>query len=82
MTARRPLEDVLAELAAGLPLSGAIRATSAELMLPVEARVVQGPDGLRVETDLPRTRTRTDFDLPISRLLVRLDARPPGGSQW
>ena len=73
---RRPLEDMIGELVEGLvmPEGGAagLRATSVEFTLPVETRVVGGPDGLVVHADMPATRTRTDFDLPLGRLTMRL----------
>jgi len=72
---RRPLEDMIGELVEGLvvPDDGAgLRATSVEFTLPVETRVVGGPNGLVVHADMPATRTRTDFDLPLGRLTMRL----------
>lgn len=81
---RRPLEDMIGDLVAGLTgmpaLDGhAVAATglyptSVEFALPVETRLVGGPDGLVVHADMPSTRTRTDFDLPIGRFTMRLTA--------
>lgn len=77
--ARRPLEDVIGELAEGLlPLGqrGPVRPVDIELALPVEACVDRGPDGPMIIADVPRLHTRTDFDLPIGRLTVRLGEMP------
>lgn len=79
--ARRSLEDMIGDLAGsmiGLPAADAtgLRATSIELTLPVETRVMRGPGGLRVEADMPRTHTRTDFDLPVGRFVLRLESVP------
>lgn len=80
--ARLPLEDLLAELAAGLiALGGAVRASgvvpvSGECDLPVATRVEAGARGPIVTAELPRTQTRTAFDLPLGRLSVRLVAEP------
>ncbi|HEU4820933.1 MAG TPA: hypothetical protein VFS87_07225 [Qipengyuania sp.] len=78
-SARRPLEDMVSEIAGSIvPIAreSAVRPVSVDLALPVEARVDPGPDGLRVIADLPRLHTRTHFDLPIGRLTVRLAAMP------
>lgn len=78
--ARRPLEDVVSEIAGSLlPITedSVVRPVSLDLSLPVEARVDPGPDGLRVIADLPRLHTRTDFDLPVTRLTVSLAAMAP-----
>lgn len=83
MTAsRRPLEDMIGELAEGmlaLPATQAragLRTTGLELTLPVETRVTQGPSGLHIEADMPRTHTRTWFDLPVGRLSLTLAEVP------
>jgi hypothetical protein len=77
--ARRPLEDMVSEIAGSIvPVArnSAVRPVSVDLALPMEARVAPGPEGLRVIADLPRLHTRTHFDLPIGRLTVRLAAMP------
>jgi hypothetical protein len=51
-----------------------VRPVSVEFDLPIETRVVPGPDGLFVRADFPQTRTRTAFDLPLGRLSIRLAA--------
>jgi hypothetical protein len=79
MTARRLLEDLIGELAEGIPVAGDVHATAVEFSLPVETKLAPGRDGLRVHADLPRTRTRTDFDLPVSRLALNLVTCPTGG---
>jgi hypothetical protein len=82
--ARRPLEELLTELASGLigpadqaremmRLTG-VRPVSVEFELPVEASVGAAPHGCMVFVDVPQTRTRTPFDPPIHRLAVRLVA--------
>jgi hypothetical protein len=83
---RRPLEDMIGELVDGLstlPVPGQatiggnrLRLTSVELALPVETRVLDGPSGLVVHADMPTTRTRTAFDLPVNRFVLRLAATP------
>jgi hypothetical protein len=87
---RRPLEDVIGELVDGLaalpPLDGCARdlaglsLTSVELTLPIETRVLGGPAGLVVHADMPALRTRTAFDLPVGRLVMRLSATGTGGA--
>lgn len=82
MTApRRPLDEMLAELVAGLaPLgerdamaSGAgIAPSSVEFDLPVEASVEHRGGQWVVLADSPRTRLRTVFDRPASRLAARI----------
>jgi hypothetical protein len=78
---RRPLEDMISELVEGLftlPTSdiAGVRLSEVEVALPVETRVVGGPSGPVVHADMPSLRTRTDFDLPVGRLVVRLAALP------
>jgi hypothetical protein len=76
---RRPLEDVIGEIVAGLatlPALDRIRLTSIELTLPVETRVLGGPAGVVVHADMPALRTRSDFDLPLNRLMLRLATEP------
>lgn len=87
---RRPLEDVIGELVDGLatlpvlgtdPVDGTrVRLTSIELALPLETRVLGGPGGPVVHADMPTTRTRTDFDLPLGRFVLRLLATPTEGA--
>ena len=77
---RRPLEDMIGELVDGLAtLPGTLRLTNVELTLPVETRVLGGPSGLVVHADMPVLRTRTDFDLPLGRLVLRLGTAPTEG---
>jgi hypothetical protein len=75
---RRPLEDMISELVDGLfdlPTQG-VRLTAVELGLPVETRMVLGPGGPIVHADMPARRTRTEFDLPLGRLVLRLVTMP------
>lgn len=78
---RRSLEDTIGDLAIGLLPQlegGAVRPVSIDLSLPVETRVeADAAVGLRVIADMPRTHTRTDFDLPVGRLTVTLDVAAP-----
>jgi len=83
---RRPLEDVIGELVEGMSVLPALdqrqgdgaglRLTTVELALPIEARVLAGPSGLVVHADMPAMRTRTAFDLPVGRFVLRLVATP------
>lgn len=81
---RRPLEDLLDELVAGLQWPArpeaprSLRLSDVELALPVEMRVRPGPRGPVVHADMPSLRTRTGFDLPVGRLVLRLQASRPG----
>jgi hypothetical protein len=73
--ARRPLEDMIGELAEGLlslKFGGPVRPTGIRFALPVEARF----DGGQVIADVPRLHTRTDFDLPLGRLTLTLAEIP------
>lgn len=83
MTApRRPLDEMLTELVAGLGAFGqrgtsafartGIAPSSVEFDLPVEASVEHRDGQWVVLADSPRTRTRTDFDRPASRLTARI----------
>lgn len=82
---RRPLEEMLVELVDGLSALPAfdgrgspLSVTGIELALPIETRVVHDPGAGGapvVLADLPRTRTRTAFDLPVGRFVLRLSAR-------
>lgn len=81
---RRPLEDLLDELVAGLQalprLQGSsVGVTGVQFSLPVEMRVRPGTHGLVVHADMPALRTRTDFDLPVGRLGLNLAVWAPEG---
>ena len=83
---RRPLEDMIGELVDGMAALPALdqrrsdgtrlRLTGVELALPIEARVLAGPSGPIVHADMPTMRTRTAFDLPVGRFVLRLAAVP------
>lgn len=83
---RRPLEDMITELVDGLSVlptlhgdhrsATPLMVTRVELALPVETRVVGGPQGPVVHADMPTLRTRTAFDLPLSRFVLRLATMP------
>jgi hypothetical protein len=74
--AARRLEDLIADLARGLAPAGieasGIRPVDIEFSLPVEMRIDPAADGPRIVADVPRTRTRTAFDPPLGRLVMRL----------
>jgi hypothetical protein len=75
----RPLSDLIDDLTLGLLASafnggGRLRPESLDVTLPVETRLDDGEGGLVLRTDLPRTRLRTDFDRPIGRLVIHIDA--------
>jgi len=82
MTApRRPLGEMLGELVAGLGAVGVrgaesfatgIAPSSVEFDLPVEASVEHRDGEWVVLADSPRTRLRTAFDRPASRLTARI----------
>ncbi len=83
MTApRRPLDEMLTELVAGLGAIGergasalantGIAPSSVEFDLPVEASVERRDGQWVVLADSPRTRLRTDFDRPASRLMATI----------
>lgn len=82
MTALRRLDEMLAELVAGFGAFGEIGAqalvasgivpSSVEFDLPVEASVERHDGHWVVLADSPRTRLRTDFDRPASRLIARI----------
>jgi hypothetical protein len=76
MTApRRPLGDMLAEVISGtleaLPLARDLRVRDIAVTLPVEFGVRRKGEADEVLGDLPRTVTRTRFDIPPGRLDVR-----------
>lgn len=78
---RRPLADLLVEFAegiGGLARTGeageTLRPVSLECRLPVESVVEFQGDELVLLSDLPATRTRTDFDRPVNRLSFTLEA--------
>jgi hypothetical protein len=75
IAARRPLEDMLGEIAGSLLPQlgdGQLRPVSLNIALPMEAQVANTGDGLRVIADVPRAHTRTDFDLPVGRIAISL----------
>jgi hypothetical protein len=80
----RPLEDLIADLAMGVidhaggkrdrARDTVVRPVSAEFDLPIETRVGLVGGDVIVLADVPRTRTRTAFDLPVGRLILRISA--------
>lgn len=81
--ARRPLEDMIAELAGGvmsIDTGMPVRTTGIELALPVEAFFERGPGGSRIIADVPRLNTRTFFDPPLGRLTLVLGEVPAEAS--
>jgi len=83
-SSRRLLEDLITDLAlgvigpsesgTGMMRQGGVRAVSIEFDLPVEAYVAAADGNLVVLADVPRSRTRTMFDLPLGRLSLKLVA--------
>lgn len=79
---RRPLDEMLTELVIGLGVfaergataiaTTGIAPSSVEFDLPVEASVERRGGQWVVLADSPRTRLRTDFDRPASRLTARI----------
>lgn len=79
---RRPLDEMLTELVAGLGAFGergasafastGIAPSSVEFNLPVEASVEHRDGQWVLLADSPRTRLRTDFDRPASRLAATI----------
>ena len=73
MIARRPMAEMLTEIAEGVSQATAgsgIRAASVEVSLPVDVRFTLGAGGAEIHADLPMLRTRTAFDPMPSRLRV------------
>jgi hypothetical protein len=74
MSARRPLAAVLGDVAAGaLEMASRVPGIGlrrVEITIPLEVAVSRGPGGLQVLGDVPRTVTRTAFDLPPGTLKV------------
>lgn len=79
MSSRRPIDEMLVDLAegfgalrkAGFDANG-VRPSSVEFDLPVEAGVEFRGGRWVVLADAPRTRTRTAFDIPTSRLTATI----------
>jgi hypothetical protein len=70
---RRELWETLVELLVALtPDNDAttLRVTSMHLDLPVELRLRQGSDGLRLLADLPRWRWRAGMSEPLGRMQI------------
>ena len=84
---RRPLDEMLAELVAGLGAIGrrdpesiaaiGVAPRSVEFDLPVEASIEHREGRWVVLADSPRTRLRTAFDRPTSRLMARITLERP-----
>jgi hypothetical protein len=75
---RRPLADLIVDLAAGLGAGrgGRLRPSGARFDLPVETEIELSSDGVLLRADMPRLRTRTAFDRPIGRLVLTIAADP------
>jgi hypothetical protein len=79
MTARRPLGELLGELADGAAAvggDGAVYARSFSISLPIDLRLVVTPSGPQVIGDVPLFITRTAFDPEPARLSVEWHAIP------
>lgn len=81
MNGRRPLAELLGELAEAAALAGigAVRARSLSISLPIDMRVLPSGDGPLVIGDVPLFRTRTAFDPDPARLDVEWHAVPTEG---
>ncbi len=80
MTARRPLGELIAELAgsaAEFAGAGPLRASSVRIGLPIDLRLVSEAGGLVLIGDVPLFRTRTAFDPDPARVEVEWHAVPP-----
>jgi hypothetical protein len=82
MTGRRPLGELVTELAEGmadLDVAGGVpvRARSLSLSVPVDLRVTSTDAGIVVIADVPLFLTRTAFDPEPARLEVDWHAVPP-----
>lgn len=74
MSTRRPLGDMLVEIAAGtleaLASAPDLRVRRIAVTLPVEVELRQAGDRTDLLGDLPRSVTRTAFDIEPGRLMV------------
>lgn len=73
MSARRPLGEMLTEVAADTleaAAAGGIRVRRVEVSLPVEIALRHGAGGVDLLGELPRTLTRTPFDTRPGRLEI------------
>lgn len=78
---RRPLGDVVVELAnaaadagRGANSAAGLYTQSVDMTFPIEAMVEMRDGEMIVVADMPRSRRRTAFDRPASRLSFRLVA--------
>lgn len=79
MTARRPLGELLGELAEGAAAvagDGAVYVRSFSISLPIDLRLVATATGPQVVGDVPLFTTRTAFDPDPARLSVEWHAVP------
>ena len=78
----RPLEDLITDLMSGViglasgtsRQKSGVRPVSVEFDLPIETRLASVPGSVVVRADVPQSRTRTAFDLPLGRLAMRVIA--------
>jgi hypothetical protein len=74
MSARRPLGDMLVEVTTGtldaLVSAPGLRVRRIALTLPVEVALSRGGHRTDILGDLPRSVTRTAFDIKPGRLVV------------
>jgi hypothetical protein len=79
MSARRPLGDMLGEVASdaldAIALAPGLRIDRISLALPVEMQLHWVGGEVQVLGDLPRQVTRTDFDLRPGRIEVVWESR-------
>lgn len=81
MNGRRPLAELLGELAEAAAFAGigAVRARAMSISLPIDLRLVPTAAGPIVIGDVPLFRTRTAFDPDPARLGVLWHSVPAGG---
>lgn len=81
MSIRRPLGEMLAEVASGamdaLSIAPQLRVNRIAITLPVEVQLSRVDSQVQVLGDLPRLVTRTSFDVEPGRIEVIWDAREP-----
>lgn len=82
MNGRRPLAELLGELAEAAAFAGigAVRARSMSISLPIDLRLLPTPAGPLVIGDVPLFRTRTAFDPDPARLAVEWHSVPTDGT--
>jgi hypothetical protein len=85
MTSRRPLAEMMTDVAAGAADAAAntplVRVVSVEVTLPVEIVLRRSGTDWELLGDLPRNLTRTAFDVEPARLAIVWAAMPATGAE-